>query len=37
LVKKDTFVTVSKNTFYYEKKTIRDILGVGVPASFEFS
>lgn len=34
--KKDTFVTVSKKSFYYEKKTIRDILGVGVPASFEF-
>ena len=35
-VKKDTYVTISYSTFSYDKKTARDILGVGLPASSEF-
>ncbi|MGB9175305.1 MAG: MATE family efflux transporter [Methanoregula sp.] len=35
-VKRDTYVTISYKTFSWNKKTIRDILGVGLPASVEF-
>lgn len=35
-VKRDTYVTVSYKAFSWDKKTIRDILGVGLPASVEF-
>jgi putative MATE family efflux protein len=35
-IKKNTFVTLSKKSFNYKKSTIQDILGVGIPASFEF-
>ncbi|MEI8330299.1 MAG: MATE family efflux transporter [Methanomicrobiales archaeon] len=35
-VKRDTYVTLSYKTFSWDKKTIRDIIGVGLPASFEF-
>ncbi len=34
--KRDTYVTISYRAFCWEKKTVRDILGVGLPASFEF-
>ncbi len=34
--KKDTYVTISYSAFSWDKKTIRDILGVGLPASVEF-
>jgi putative MATE family efflux protein len=34
--KKDTYVTISFRSFTWDKKTIRDILGVGIPASTEF-
>jgi len=34
--KKDTYVTLSYKAFAWDRKTIRDILGVGVPASTEF-
>jgi len=35
-VKKDTYVTIAWREFSYDKKTVRDILGVGLPASVEF-
>ena len=35
-MKRDTYVTISYKAFSWDKKTIRDILGVGLPASFEF-
>jgi putative MATE family efflux protein len=35
-VKKDTYVTIAWEEFSYDKKTVRDILGVGLPASVEF-
>jgi putative MATE family efflux protein len=35
-VKKDTYVTLSYKAFSWHEKTIRDILGVGLPASVEF-
>jgi putative MATE family efflux protein len=35
-VKKDTYVTIAWKEFSYDKKTVRDILGVGLPASVEF-
>ncbi|MDO9324825.1 MAG: MATE family efflux transporter, partial [Methanoregula sp.] len=35
-MKKDTYVTISYTAFSWDKKTVRDILGVGLPASFEF-
>lgn len=35
-VKKDTYVTISYSAFSWDKKTVRDILGVGLPASVEF-
>jgi putative MATE family efflux protein len=34
--KRDTYVTISYKAFSWDKKTIRDILGVGLPASVEF-
>lgn len=34
--KRDTFVTISRTSFTYQKQIVRDILGVGIPASFEF-
>lgn len=34
--KKDTYVTLSFAAFSWDKKTMRDILGVGLPASVEF-
>jgi putative MATE family efflux protein len=34
--KRDTYVTLSYRDFSWDKKTVRDILGVGLPASFEF-
>src|SRR5512137_2892907 len=34
--KKDTYVTLSFSEFSWDRKTVRDILGVGLPASFEF-
>lgn len=34
--KKDTYVTFSFRAFSWDRKTLRDILGVGLPASFEF-
>jgi putative MATE family efflux protein len=34
--KKDTYVTLSWKAFSWNPKTARDILGVGLPASFEF-
>lgn len=36
LGKRDTYVSISFSEFSYERKTLRDILGVGLPASFEF-
>ncbi|MCK9579960.1 MAG: MATE family efflux transporter [Methanoregula sp.] len=35
-IKKDTYVTISYKTFSWDWKTVRDILGVGLPASVEF-
>lgn len=35
-VKKDTYVTLSWKEFSWDRKTVRDILGVGLPASVEF-
>jgi putative MATE family efflux protein len=35
-VKRDTYVTISFRAFSWDRKTIRDILGVGLPASVEF-
>lgn len=35
-VKKNTFVTISRRSFSYHRQTARDILSVGIPASFEF-
>jgi putative MATE family efflux protein len=35
-VKRDTYVTISYKAFSWDKKTVRDILGVGLPASVEF-
>jgi putative MATE family efflux protein len=35
-VRRDTYVTISFAAFSWDKKTIRDILGVGLPASTEF-
>jgi len=35
-VRRDTYVTISFTAFSWDKKTIRDILGVGLPASTEF-
>jgi len=34
--KKDTYVTIAPATFSYDRKTVRDILDVGLPASVEF-
>jgi putative MATE family efflux protein len=34
--KKDTYVTISFASFSWDKKTLRDILGVGLPGSIEF-
>lgn len=36
LIKRDTYVTISYSAFSWNKKTVRDILGVGLPASIEF-
>ena len=36
IVKRDTYVTISFSAFSWDRKTIRDILGVGLPASTEF-
>jgi putative MATE family efflux protein len=35
-IKRDTYVTISYTAFSWDKKTIRDILGIGLPASTEF-
>jgi putative MATE family efflux protein len=35
-VKKDTYVNLTWKEFSWEKKTLKDILGVGLPASTEF-
>ena len=35
-VKKNTFVTLSRVSFTFQRTVVRDILGVGLPASFEF-
>lgn len=35
-VKRNTYVTISFKAFSWDRKTIRDILGVGLPASVEF-
>jgi putative MATE family efflux protein len=35
-VKRDTYVTISYKAFSWHRKTIQDILGVGLPASVEF-
>ncbi|MDD1680618.1 MAG: MATE family efflux transporter [Methanoregula sp.] len=34
--KKDTYLTISFRAFSWDRRTIRDILGVGLPASVEF-
>lgn len=34
--KKDTFITLSRRVFKYQRRDVIDILGVGIPASFEF-
>lgn len=34
--KKDTYISVSRSSFTYQKQTMQDILGVGIPASLEF-
>jgi putative MATE family efflux protein len=36
IVRKDTYVTISLKAFSWDRKTMRDILGVGLPASVEF-
>jgi Na+-driven multidrug efflux pump len=36
LVRRDTYVSISYRAFSWDKKTIHDILGVGLPASTEF-
>jgi len=36
LVKKDTYVGISFAAFSFDRKTLRDIFGVGLPASVEF-
>jgi putative MATE family efflux protein len=36
LVKRDTYVTISVSSFSWDRRTIADILGVGLPASVEF-
>ncbi len=36
LGKKDTYVTISYRSFSWDRRTVRDILGVGLPASVEF-
>ncbi|MDP3562933.1 MAG: MATE family efflux transporter [Methanoregula sp.] len=35
-MKRDTYVTLSYRAFSWDKKTVKDILGVGLPASLEF-
>lgn len=35
-VKKNTFVTLSRSSFSFHGQTVRNILGVGIPASLEF-
>jgi putative MATE family efflux protein len=35
-VKRDTYITIAWREFSYDQKTVRDILGVGLPASIEF-
>lgn len=35
-VRRDTYVTIAWREFSWDRKTIRDILGVGLPASVEF-
>ncbi len=35
-IKRDTYVTLAWRDFSYDRKTVRDILGVGLPASVEF-
>jgi len=35
-IKKDTYVTISYKAFSWDKKTLKDILGVGLPGSVEF-
>jgi Na+-driven multidrug efflux pump len=35
-VRRDTYVTISYKAFSWDRKTVRDILGVGLPASVEF-
>jgi putative MATE family efflux protein len=35
-IKRDTYVTISYTAFSWDKSTVRDILGVGLPASVEF-
>jgi Na+-driven multidrug efflux pump len=35
-VKRDTYVTISYSAFSWDKKTVRDIFGVGLPANVEF-
>jgi len=36
IVRRDTYVTISFSAFSWDKKTLKDILGVGLPASTEF-
>jgi len=35
-IKRDTYLTISYTAFSWDKSTVRDILGVGLPASVEF-
>jgi len=35
-IKRDTYISFSRASFHAEKKTLDDILGVGLPASLEF-
>jgi putative MATE family efflux protein len=35
-IKRDTYITIAWREFSYDQKTVRDILGVGLPASIEF-
>lgn len=35
-VKRDTYITISRAVFSFDRKTVREILGVGLPASVEF-
>ncbi len=35
-VRKDTYVSISGLSYSYQRQTMRDILGVGIPASLEF-